>query len=180
MARLPTVGGDSGDWGNVLNTFLQVSLTADGNLKLPYWADSSARPSAPETGQVGLNLSTKIIERYNGTSWVKMAGPGPSIVSPTYASAITINTDITDIVNLSLTGTTTITTTGTPVDGQMLYFRVTQDSTGYAITWGSMFAFGTDITTPLLPTSGSAKFELGFRWNNSDQKWRAVALIRGF
>lgn len=33
MARLPTVGGDDGDWGTVLNQFLQVSHNNDGSLK---------------------------------------------------------------------------------------------------------------------------------------------------
>jgi hypothetical protein len=33
MSRLPTVGGDSGGWGTVLNDFLQVGHTSDGNLK---------------------------------------------------------------------------------------------------------------------------------------------------
>ena len=32
MARLPIVGGDAGNWGTILNTYLQVSLAADGTL----------------------------------------------------------------------------------------------------------------------------------------------------
>jgi hypothetical protein len=35
MARLPTVGGDSGNWGTVLNEFLAVAHNADGSLILP-------------------------------------------------------------------------------------------------------------------------------------------------
>jgi hypothetical protein len=33
MARLPTVGGDEGTWGGILNEFLGVAHQADGNLK---------------------------------------------------------------------------------------------------------------------------------------------------
>lgn len=33
MARLPTVGGDDGNWGTVLNSFLQTSHNSDGTLK---------------------------------------------------------------------------------------------------------------------------------------------------
>jgi hypothetical protein len=33
MARLPTPGGDSGAWGQVLNSFLEVGHNADGSLK---------------------------------------------------------------------------------------------------------------------------------------------------
>jgi len=32
MARLPIVGGDTGNWGTILNTYLQVSHAADGTL----------------------------------------------------------------------------------------------------------------------------------------------------
>ncbi len=33
MARLPKVGGDTGDWGTILNDFLEVSHKADGTLR---------------------------------------------------------------------------------------------------------------------------------------------------
>ena len=33
MARLPQIGGDNNEWGNVLNTYLSVSLNTDGTLK---------------------------------------------------------------------------------------------------------------------------------------------------
>lgn len=33
MARLPTVGGDNNNWGEVLNDFLEVSHSSDGSLK---------------------------------------------------------------------------------------------------------------------------------------------------
>ncbi|HXH26671.1 MAG TPA: hypothetical protein VNG90_02160 [Candidatus Acidoferrum sp.] len=34
MARLPQVGGDTGDWGTVLNDFLSVEQNPDGSLKI--------------------------------------------------------------------------------------------------------------------------------------------------
>jgi len=33
MTRLPIVGGDSGNWGTILNDFLEVSLNADGTIQ---------------------------------------------------------------------------------------------------------------------------------------------------
>lgn len=33
MARLPTPGGDSGNWGSILNDFLSQSLNSDGTVK---------------------------------------------------------------------------------------------------------------------------------------------------
>jgi hypothetical protein len=35
MARLPTVGGDAGNWGTILNEYLTVSHNADGTIKIP-------------------------------------------------------------------------------------------------------------------------------------------------
>ena len=35
MANLPTPGGDSGAWGDILNEFLEVAHNADGSLILP-------------------------------------------------------------------------------------------------------------------------------------------------
>ena len=33
MARLPNVGGDTGNWGSILNEYLSVSLNSDGTIK---------------------------------------------------------------------------------------------------------------------------------------------------
>lgn len=48
MARLPTVGGDNGSWGTVLNEFLSVGLNTDGTLKTDYYnaTDYGAGPDA--------------------------------------------------------------------------------------------------------------------------------------
>lgn len=46
MSRLPTVGGDDGIWGNLLNDFLQVEHNADGSLKLSGSLASKADDSA--------------------------------------------------------------------------------------------------------------------------------------
>jgi hypothetical protein len=42
MARLPTPGGDIGDWGDVLNTFLGVSLNTDGTLLVTALTEAGA------------------------------------------------------------------------------------------------------------------------------------------
>src|SRR3989344_2316775 len=35
MAQLPTVGGDDGTWGTILNAFLSISHNSDGTMKVP-------------------------------------------------------------------------------------------------------------------------------------------------
>ena len=43
MTRLPTVGGDDGDWGSVLNSFLAVAHNADGSLAPAVLLDKSGQ-----------------------------------------------------------------------------------------------------------------------------------------
>ena len=45
MPRLPQVGGDDGNWGQVLNDFLTVEHNADGSLKNGYIKPSGGIPS---------------------------------------------------------------------------------------------------------------------------------------
>ena len=47
MARLPQPGGDSGNWGQILNDFLSQVHKADGTLK-----DNSITSAALQTGSV--------------------------------------------------------------------------------------------------------------------------------
>jgi hypothetical protein len=104
-------------------------------------------------------------------------------VTVAYAATVTPNADTTDVLNIgALTNNITVANpTGTPVDGQNLRVRFRQDGTGgWTSTFGANFAFGTDVTTALIPTTASAKYEMLFTWNATDSKWRATAIVRGF
>lgn len=53
MARLPTVGGDDGNWGTLLNQFLQVSHNTDGTLKnITVWTPSDATGATDMTSEL--------------------------------------------------------------------------------------------------------------------------------
>lgn len=106
----------------------------------------------------------------------------PSVVAIAYAASITPDCGNSEIINVgTLTNTITINApTGNKTDGQNLRFRFTQDGTGRAITWNAAFAFGTDITSAMVPVTASAKFEIMFTWHATDAKWRAVSIVRGF
>jgi hypothetical protein len=70
---------------------------------------------------------------------------------------------------------------GTPVDGNHLHLRMSIDGTGgYTISWNSIFAWGTDITASLVPTSASANFELMAVYHAATSKWRMLSIARGF
>lgn len=71
-ARLPTPGGDDGDWGDILNTFLEVSHNGDGTLSSS--AVSSALPSPIPTASLGSGTaSSSNFLRGDGT-WAVPSG----------------------------------------------------------------------------------------------------------
>lgn len=107
----------------------------------------------------------------------------PRATSAAYAATVTPNSDTTDVLNVgALTGALALAApTGTPSDGQNLQIRFAQDGTGgRAITFNSAYAFGSDVTTALVPTAANAKWIMLFEWNAADSKWRAMAIARGF
>ena len=67
MARLPSVGGDNGNWGEVLNEFLEVGHNSDGTLKDSDKLDKSASiVEISSNYEVQASDKAKIIEA-NGT-----------------------------------------------------------------------------------------------------------------
>jgi hypothetical protein len=99
MPRLPTSGGDTGTWGDVLNTFLQVGHAADGTniggfvettKAIGYTltaADNGKRFVAtaaitftvPTLGTLGNGFEVEIVNDSGGT--VTIDGPGSTNVS---------------------------------------------------------------------------------------------------
>lgn len=66
MARLPTIGGDDGAWGNVLNDYLSVELNTDGTLKRG--PDIDAKYTKPGTGIPEADLSSGVQTKLNSSS----------------------------------------------------------------------------------------------------------------
>lgn len=79
MARLPQVGGDSGNWGNVLNDYLSVVHASDGTLK------SGAATSANVT------LSTKTIAAYANITSTPQYAAARSALESALPNAFPIN-----------------------------------------------------------------------------------------
>lgn len=110
----------------------------------------------------------------------------PNILRPlsvAYAASVTPNSATTDVLTIgALTGGITIANpTGTPVDGQVLRIRFTQDGVGgRVVAYGTAFAFGTDVTAAMDATGISASWERIFQWNSTAAKWRATGIVRGF
>ncbi len=63
MVRLPTVGGDTGSWGTILNEFLQQSHNTDGTLK----------SASVDTSQLKASSVTNVVLADNSVSEAKLS-----------------------------------------------------------------------------------------------------------
>ena len=159
-ARLPDPGGDSGTWGDILNTFLSVSLNSDGTVQ------SSALSSAggllasnnlsdvqsASVSRTNLGLGTAATQSSSAfdaagaasaaqaaaeTASLPKAGGTmagwltPAVVTLTFASTVTVNAAAGNDFRLTLTASTaTIGAPSNPTDGQSIKFQITQGSGG--------------------------------------------------
>jgi hypothetical protein len=99
----------------------------------------------------------------------------PRVSTPTVAGTYAIDTDSFDMVvitgqNVNITN---VTTTGTPTNGQKLWFSVT----GTAARTISFNASNFEASTVALPTTtvSTNRLDVGFVWNVATSKWRCVA-----
>ena len=174
MSRLPSVGSDSGSWGDVLNDFLGVSLTADGKIKLDAWANAAARPATPATGQTGLNLSTLVIERYSGSAWVEIT---PANAFTTVTSTSTVNIDFSKpYQDLALTNDVTFTTSNEAI-GKQVNLRIVTDGTQRAFTWPASWIWIGGAAPASQVASKSALLALA-SWGTGDVNVQAAYAIQ--
>lgn len=100
------------------------------------------------------------------------------VVTVTQSATPTINTDNTDVANITglAQAITSMTTnlSGTPNPYDSLIVCITDNGTARAITWGTKFE---PSTVPLpTTTSISALLMVGFFWNSVSSKWHCVAV----
>ncbi len=91
----------------------------------------------------------------------------------------TVNTDNCDVVTITALATaiTSMTTnlSGTPTNFQTLIYRILDNGTGRAITWGATFqAMGVALPTT---TTSSKVLTVGFLYDTVDSKWGCVASV---
>jgi hypothetical protein len=101
----------------------------------------------------------------------------PRVTSIVSSATPTVNTDNTDFVTITAlaVAVTSMTTnlSGTPTDGQMLRYRIKDDGTARAITWGASFV-ARGVTPPTTTTAGKVT-NVGFNWNTATSTWDCVA-----
>ena len=187
--RKSTPGGDAGTWGTILNGYLGVSLDDEGNLRSSAvtTAGGEVTSNKDTDGTLAANSDTKYpsqkaVKTYadtkvsaSGTTTLSNKRITRRVVIVTQSATPSINTDITDVA--SITGLaqaiTSVSVSGTPVDGDMLIVRITDNGSARAISWGSSF----EASTVALPTTtvASAMLMVGFAWNTATSKWRCIA-----
>lgn len=69
--------------------------------------------------------------------------------------------------------------TGTPTPFQQLTLRI-KSTSARALTWGSQYRGGTDVSLPTTTTGSSKTDYFSFQWNAEDTKWDILAVARGY
>jgi len=100
------------------------------------------------------------------------------VTTITSSATPTVNTDNCDVVTITALAEaiTSMTTnlSGTPTNFQTLIFRILDDGTGRAITWGTSFqAMGVALPTT---TTANKVLTVGFIYDTVDSKWGCVAV----
>ncbi len=103
------------------------------------------------------------------------------VVTETFSTTMSVDTLVPTIINITLTGNTTITMTGTPADGKPIMFILLQDPTGSrVVTWdGARSRFSASLPFTQSTTANKVDYAL-FRYNASFDTFDLLALNKGF
>jgi hypothetical protein len=146
MSRLPTVNGDNGSWGTVLNDYLSVEHNSDGT---HFDATSSVK------GVVELATTTEVTA---GTDATRAVTPASLYSYQTLTDGATVSWDLSQgsMATITLGGNRTLANPTNLVNGASYILIIKQDATGSrTLSFGSSYKFpsGTD---PTLSTTANA------------------------
>jgi hypothetical protein len=137
-------------------------------------------PTGIVKGDVGLgNVDNTSDATKNGaTATLTNKRVTPRVTAITSSATPTVNTDNADAVNITAlaVAVTSMTTnlSGTPTELQTLRYRIKDDGTARAITWGASFV-ARGATPPTTTVAGKVT-NVGFNWNTATTTWDCVAV----
>lgn len=145
-----------------------------------YHVVGTQRNDHPQYGLVSVYDPASIAQQVVGTTATQTITNKriqPRLVSVTQAATPAINSDNGDIFTITglAQNITSMTTnlTGSPVDGQKMEIRITDNGTGRTISWGASFA-STTVTLPSATTM-STRLRVGLEWDATASAWACVA-----
>jgi len=130
--------------------------------------DTFANIPSGLTGMVVFAADTGLAYVWNATAAAYVSFLTPRVASITSSATPTINCNTTDQLNITalVVAITSVTVTGTPVDGQLLELRIKDSGGPRAI------AFGASFTGTLLTTTAAGKIHLQrCKYDAAAAKW---------
>lgn len=146
MARLPTPGGDDGNWGSILNTFLEVEHNADG---------THLDATTSRKGVVELATATEV---NGGSDTMRAVTPASLYTTQTLTDGASIAWDLSlgAMATVTLTDNRALANPTNLVNGATYLLIIKQDANGnHTLSFGDAYRFagGTD---PTLSTGANA------------------------
>ena len=142
-----------------------------GSIELGHASDCTiARVGA---GQI--SVEAVVVPTISSTNTLTNKRITKRVVTTTDDSTAVIDVDVTDVYELSaVANATTISTTGTPTDGQQIMIRLKDAGGAKGLTWDGVFvAIG--VTLPTTTVAGKWHY-IGVQYNTAGGKWHAIAV----
>lgn len=140
------------------------------------FAQAPVIASITNTGTITLPTSTTTLVGRDTTDTLTNKRLQRRIVGTTSATSLTPDISAADFYEYTAlaAGLTINNPTGTPVNGELLNFRLQDNGTGRAITWGAQFR----SMTATLPTTTVANktHRVLCEWNSGDSTWDCLAV----
>ena len=113
-------------------------------------------------------------------AWINAVTSNINISAPSWASSMTLTTNIYSTIRITLGGSTALTLSA-GVDDQRLMIELKQDGTGTRLVsaWTNV-AFSTDLPAIVLSTTINVTDYLLFVYNTTTAKWRFLSKNGGF
>lgn len=144
-------------------------------------------PVSESTAQDSQGYSPYVPSGVNAAVGSPSVSPNHTHVNPSvvkimpFASTLVCDAATSNYFRVTLTGAMTLANPIGATDGQKIILEFIQGGSGsYALTLGSKFDFGSDITTATLSTAVGAHDFMGAIYNATSDKFYIVAYVKGY